>query len=297
MEVIYGGTTDFDPMATYDNFSSLDEIRLSPGGVVCLIAYWLFSTDVFQADNPAPEMHIFPDHLTLLERFLRGAAHAQDEIDSNPGVADALLAIGLALHHKEQTTNGQEPNIMAYHHHLTLVAVFHPNLQTRNAATNFAGTILHSDPDDHGRLEILQDLLENCAFAALKACAVTWLKEELISAHKSSTSNIFTSSDIIERLQYDIFPDTSPLKSDSDEQLLDYWIENGLFLLQVANFAYFLFQGRKDLVPAGVGAAVEQRFAEPLVEAAERLLKVDGIPGTDASDLNILVDRLKSLPI
>lgn len=297
MQSIFGGATTFDPMAAYDSFSNPDEIKLSPGGVVCLIAYWLFSSEVFQADNPTPEIHIFPDHLTLLERFLGGASQAQDEINSNPGVADAQVAIGLALNHKELVTDGQEPNIMAYHHHLTIVAVFHPDLQVRNAATNFAGAILHSDPDDHGRLEILQDLLENCAFAALKACAVTWLKEELISAQKSTTFNVFSSSEIIERLQYDIFPDTSPLKSDSDEQLLDYWVENGLFLLQVANFAYFLFQGRKDLVPAGVGAAVDQRFAEPLLEAAERLLKIDGVEGTDATNLNILVDRLKSLPI
>lgn len=291
---LYEGATGFDPMAAYDDLSTADDIHLSPGGAVCLIAYWLFSAEVFQADSPQPDMHIFPDQHTLLERFL-GAA-PQSEIENNPGIADALLAISLALYQTDMIAKGTEPNIMAYHHHLTLISVFHPDLQVRNAATNFAGTILHSDPDDQGRLEILEDLLENCGFASLKACAVTWLKEELIEAKKSSSSNVFSSPDIIDRLQYDIFPDSISLKSMSDEQLQDYWVQNALFLLQVANFAYFLFEGNKDLVPAAVGAAVEQRFVDPLVEAAERLLKVEGVAGHDAMDLTILVDRLKSLP-
>lgn len=282
-------------MKGLDEVSNLEEIHLSPGGAVSLVAYWLFSTDVFQADNPQPDMHIFPDHLTLLQRFL--GSTAQEEVNNNPGIADALLAIGLALDHRNLVTKGVEPNIMAYHHYLTLIAVFHPDLLVRNAATIFAGTILHSDSDDQGRLEILEDLFENCAFASLKAAAVTWLKEELISAQKASSSNIFSSSDIIDRLQYDIFPDTIALKSESDEQLLEYWLENSLFLLQVANFAYFLFHGRKDLVPPGVGAAVEQRFVEPLIEAAEKIQKTKDLPASEAMDLMILVDRLRTLSV
>ncbi|KAI1844920.1 hypothetical protein JX265_009546 [Neoarthrinium moseri] len=293
---IYERATGFDPLANFDDFNSAEEIHLSPGGVVGLIAYWLFSADVFGADNSTPEMHIFPDHLTLLERFL--GAVAQDEITTNPGVADALLAIGLGLDHRDLITEGSEPNIMAYHHHLTLIAVFHPDIQVRNAATTFAGAMLHSDPDDQGRLEILEDLLENCIFASLKACAVTWLKEELIEAKKSGASNQFSSPDIIDRLQYFIFPDMLSVKEMGTDELLDYWGQNGLFLLQVANFAFFLFSaGFADLVPAGVGAAIEQRFVEPLVEGAERLLKADELAGHDKMDLSILTDRLKSLPL
>ncbi|KAI0128670.1 YAP-binding/ALF4/Glomulin [Xylariales sp. AK1849] len=292
---IYKGATGFDPLAAFEDFNSPDEIHLAPGGAVCLIAYWLFSTDVFGADHPRPAMYLFPEHLTLLERFL--GATAQEEITSNPGVADALLAIGLSLDHKNLITEDSEPNIMAYHHHLTLVAVFHPDIQVRSAATAFAGTILHSDPDDQSRLEILEDLLENCAFASLKACAVTWFKEELIAAAKGSdTSNVFSNPDIIDRLQYFIFPDELAVKDMGSEELVDYWAQNIPFLLQVANFAYYLFTGRKDLVPAGIGAAVEQRFVEPLIEGAEKTLASEELDSHDKMDLNILTDRLKSLP-
>jgi hypothetical protein len=306
---IYEGATGFDPLAMFEDFNTADEIRLSPGGAVCLIAYWLFSKDVFESDSRQPEMYLFPDHITLLQRFLGSAA--QDEVIGNPGIADALLAIGLALDHRNLVTAGTEPNIMAYHHYLTLVAVFHPDIQVRNAATVFAGSILHSDPDEQGRLEILEDLLENCIFASLKACAVTWLKEELVAARKRankdggdtsslpSPPSIFASPDTIDRLQYLIFPDMLAAKDTlGPAELADHWAQNGPFLLQAANFAVFLFSGGfRDLVPAGVAAAVEQRFVEPLVEGAQRLFKGDGALGeSEGMSLSILVERLKSLP-
>lgn len=292
-------------MATFEDFNSADELRLSPGGSVCLVAYWLFSKDVFESDSRRPEMYIFPDHITLLQRFL--GSTPQEEVTSNPGIADALLAIGLALEHRDLITAGAEPNIMAYHHYLTLVAVFHPDLHVRNAATAFAGNILHSDPDDQGRLEILEDLLENCIFASLKACAVTWLKEELIAARKkrgtgstaASSSGIFDSPDTIDRLQYLIFPDMLAAKDTmGPAELADHWAQNGPFLLQAANFAVFLFSGGyRDLVAAGLAAAVEQRFVEPLVEGAQRLIKDEGVLDEhEKMGLSILVERLKSLP-
>ncbi|KAL7627185.1 YAP1-binding protein 1 [Parahypoxylon ruwenzoriense] len=290
---IYEGPANIDPLAAFDDFASVDDIHLSPGGAVCLIAYWLFSTDVFGADNPRPELHIFPDHASILGRFL--GRDAQTEISASPGIADALLAIGLGLEHRNLLKTTEEPNLMAYHHNLTLISVFHPDIRVRNAATSFAGSLLHSEPNDHTRLEILEDLLENCMFASLKACAITWLKGELISAKQRNLSNQFSSPDVIERLQYFLFPDMLSLNGSSTEALLDFWAQNHHFLLQVANFAYLLFTGFKELVPAGMGAAVGQRFVEPLAAAADNLQKAEGLDGGDQMQLSILADRLRSL--
>ncbi|XXG96789.1 Cation-independent mannose-6-phosphate receptor CI-MPR [Hypoxylon texense] len=295
---IYEGASLTDPLEAFDDFSSVDDIHLSPGGAVCLIAYWIFSKDVFGSDSPEPEMHIFPDHALLLARFL--GREMQSEIISNPGIADALLAIGLGLEHRNLIKGPEDANLMAYHHNLTLISVFHPDIQVRNAATSFAGSLLHAEPDDQDRLDILEDLLENCMFASLKACAVTWLKEEILAAKQANLSNQFSSPDVVERLQYSLFPDMLSLietgGSDGGEQaLVDFWAQNQLFLLQVANFAYFLFTGFPDLVPAGMGAAVGQRFVEPLVAAAERLQKAAGARDDDKMQLGILVDRLRSL--
>jgi hypothetical protein len=285
-------TTDSDPLAAFESFDAVDDIHLSPGGVTCLIAYWIFSTDVFNADNPDPEMHLFPEHLAMVERFL--GPEPQAEINSNPGIADALLAIGLGLHHRGLVSTTGEPSYMAYHHRLTLISVFHPHIQVRNAATMFAGTLLHSDPDDENRLDILEDLLENCQFAALKACAVKWLQEEIIAAQKDNVSNQFSKSEVIEGLQYTIFPDMLSVGDMDSETLLEFWIENQAFLLQTVNFAYFLFKGRKDLVPVGMSAAVEERFSEPLITAASKIEQIEGLDAHDRMQLNILIDRLQS---
>ncbi|KAI1805583.1 DUF1760-domain-containing protein [Daldinia bambusicola] len=290
---IVEGPAQRDPLAAFNDFSSADDIHFSPGGSVCLIAYWLFSRDVFDSDSPWPEMHIFPDHASMLGRFL--GKDVQSEIMSSPGIADALLAIGLGLEHRNLIKAEDYTNLMAYHHNLTLISVFHPDIQVRNAATSFAGTLLHSEPDDHTRLEILEDLLENCMFASLKACAVTWLKEELIAAKQNKRSNQFSSPDVIERLQYFLFPDMLSLNESNTEALIEFWAQNHLFLLQVANFAYFLFTGLQELVPAGMGAAVGQRFVEPLLAAAEKLWKAEGPDREDRMQLRILTDRLRSL--
>lgn len=285
-----------DPLSSLETFFSIDEdIHLSQGGAACLIAYWIFSTDAFGADNPSPEMQIFPDHLNMIRLFL--GANPKTTITRNPGVADALLAIGLGLHHRGLITTTEHSNYMVYHHCLTLVAVFHPNIQVRNAATRFAGTLLHSDPDDESRRDILEDLLQNCSFPALNACAIKWLQEEIIAARKSNVSNVFSTSEIIERLQYDLFPDAQAAAMMDNATFLEFWRENQAFFLQAANFAYFLFNGRKDLVPAGMGASVEQRFAEPLTAAATKLGGDKGLDGYDRMQLDVLIDRLGSLNI
>ncbi|TGJ83561.1 hypothetical protein E0Z10_g5213 [Xylaria hypoxylon] len=287
--------SDADPLPDLETFDSIDDIHLSQGGTACLIAYWIFSTDAFDADNPDPEMHLFPEHLDMLQLFL--GANPKAEIDQNPGIADALLAIGLGLHHRGLISATEETSYMVYHHCLTLIAVFHPDIQIRNVATRFAGHLLHSDPDDESRLDILQDLLENCQFAALKACAVQWLQEEIIAAQNGNISNAFSRPEVIEQLQYDVLPDVRSVLSLDSDGFLNYWGENQTFLLQVANFAYFLFNSRKNLVPAAMGAAVEQRFAEPLITAATKLEKVEGLDGHDRMLLDVLVDRLQSLNI
>ncbi|KAK8026480.1 hypothetical protein PG991_003536 [Apiospora marii] len=296
---IYERAPGLDPMANFEDFNSEDEIKLSPGGAVSLIAYWIFSAEVFEANHPSPEMHLFPEHKTLLERFL--GSDAQSEIVGNPGIADALLTVGLGLNHMKRISATQETEIMAYHHSLTLVSVFHPDLHVRNAATTYAGIVLHSDPDDHNRLDILEDLLENCMFATLKAVAVTWLKEEILAANKEGApANCFTGTETLDHLQYFIFPDMQELKDMEQAELADYWEQNNIFLAQVANFGYFLFSSpglKGGVVPSGMAAAVAERFVDPLVNGAEKLRAAEGLGEGEKMELAILVDRLRSIPL
>lgn len=287
--------------------TSAEDIGLSTGGTVCLLAYWVFSSTVFDADQPQPKMNIFPDHYNLLENFL--GEQAQSQIQQDPATVEAILVLGLWLEENKLISGKDQPDFMSYHHALTLCAVFHPSLHVRNAAVTLAGLVLHDDPDDADRLRILGDLLENAPFASLKACALTWLREELISAEKDKSSggnNAFATQQCIEELQYSIFPNlVDTLEKAGPEALLEYWTENSAFLIQAANFAYFLFASDacKGVVPGAMGAAVEQRYVEPLLAAAVRLEDTIKKEGDDEGaqgvllELDILQTRLKGLPL
>ncbi|CRK06062.1 hypothetical protein BN1723_001669 [Verticillium longisporum] len=248
-------------------------VKLSTGGVWCLIAYWLFSSEVFETNHDQIQMTMLPDHHKLLQRFVGN--EPQEQISSNQGTAEALLVMGLWLDNAKRISGqGATPaDFMPYHHLLTIIAAFHPSLNSRNVANTLAGLVLHADPDDEGRLKILEDLLENCIFSALQASAVSWLREEIIIAHKTKATNAFSGPEALDSLQYLLFPSLAQLKEQDVASQWDFWAQNHPYHLQVANFLYFLFKGQdfKHLVPAGMGAAIEQRYVEPLLQTAKKL--------------------------
>lgn len=303
---------DNNPLGETDELSSPEDIALSTGGAIALLTYWVFSSTVFDADHPTPDMHVFPEHFALLDQLLQD--DSQHQIMNAPGTAAAMVALGLWLEENKRISSGpvaenvagtENPsgNFMTYHHLLTLIAVYHPSVQVRNAASSLAGAILHADPDSNDRLRILEDLLENCMFTNLKACAVTWLREELISASSSTTTssadNIFSTPDALDQIQYAVFPSLAFLKEGDQSTLQEYFTQNAGFLSQAVNFAVFLWGGDgryKDLVPEGMDAAVGERWAEPLSSAAKAYLEA----GTDKEheergdvfEVRLLMDRL-----
>lgn len=293
---------DFDPQKP-------EEIKLSTGGLICLVTYFVFAADVFDADQPRPDMLMFPDHHLLLKQFL-GEDDPQTQIMGNPGTVEALVVMAIWLDGQKRITTEAtkaEANFMTYHHLMTLVSVFHPNLRVRNAATVIAGLVLHADPDEEDRLTILEDLLENCMFSSLQACAVTWLREEIITARKRNSKGRFSSPDCLESLQYTLFPSLTYLKEADKDTLLEFWAQSSPLLLQAANFALFLYGGSeyKDLAPAGMAAAIEHRYVEPLLHAAKTLsaeVEEKGIEAQDADpevlmQLGILTDTLGRVPL
>ncbi|KAM0236388.1 hypothetical protein ACHAPO_005020 [Fusarium lateritium] len=298
-----------NPLSIEPDPNNPEAIKLSTGGFLCLTAYRMFASDIFDANYEQPNANIFPEHHNLLKRFL--GDEPQTQIEGNPGTVEALVVIALWLHDQKRivgpnAADDKEATFMSYHHLLTLISVFHPSLRVRNAATVLAGHILHEDPDEGDRLNILEDLLENCMFSSLQACAVTWLREELIAAHKAGSKGRFADSDCLDQLQYTLFPDLEYLAETDLEALLEFWVQNAPFHLQVTNFALFLFggQGYKSLAPAGMAAAVEHRYANPLLAAAKRLAnaldkkEIDG-QGQDEvlMQLGILTDTLERVPL
>lgn len=297
-----------NPLSVEPDPKNPDAIKLSTGGFLCLTAYRMFASDIFDADYDQPDVNIFPEHHTLLKRFLGDEPQAQ--IVGNPGTVEALIVIALWLNDQKRLVGPSAEkgvNFMSYHHLLTLVSVFHPSLRVRNAATVMAGLILHSDPDEDDRLSILEDLLENCMFSSLQACAVTWLREEMIAAHKAGSKGRFATPECLDGLQYTLFQDLVYLNDTDSVELWEYWVQNAPFHLQVANFALFLFGGQdyKDLAPAGMAAAIEHRYVNPLLSAAKKLREavekkeLDGqeVEGEVLMQLDILTDTLERVPL
>ncbi|PFH63241.1 hypothetical protein XA68_15875 [Ophiocordyceps unilateralis] len=299
-------SVDFDPQRP-------EEIKLSTGGLVCLMAYCIFASEVFDARQPLPDIYMFPDHHLLMKLFL-GEEDPQTQVMTNPGTMEALVVAGIWLDGqkrlaapKDPGVDGPESQFMAYHHLWTLISVFHPNIRVRNAATVMAGIVLHADPDEDDRLSILEDLLENCMFSSLQACAVSWLREEIILARKKGSTGRFSSPDCLESLQYTMYPDLKHLNEADTEALLEFWTQSSPLLLQTANFALFLFGGTdyKELAPAGMAAAIEHRHVEPLLQAAKRLSAVvdkEGVEAVDADpdslmQLSILTSTLERVPL
>lgn len=311
MKRAFEGPIFRDPLLPDDDGQNAKDIELSTGGFICITAYRMFAKDVFDADYDIASMAVFPDHYALLKRCLDDKAEdtVQNLFAGNSGTFEALLVIAMYLfgHDLVAPDSSAAAEFMSYHHQLTLISLFHPALRVRNAATVLAGQILHADPDEDDRLAILEDLLENCMFASLQACAVTWLREEIIAAGKAGSHSRFTSTDCFTNLQYTLFPDLRHLSAADTDALLEFWSQNAPFHLTVANFALFLFGSKayRELVPAGMAAAVELRYVEPLVQAAKALTaatekaEVDGAGGEGEMlmQLGILTDTLGRVPL
>lgn len=303
-----------DPLAEPNDLDSPGKVALSTGGCVCLVAYWIFSSTMFDADHPRPEMHIFPEHFAVLDKFLQDDAHAQ--IQKSLGTIEALVTIGLWLESNQllssdptssltsPTTSPEDPtsDFMRYIHLTTLIALYHPQIQVRNAASTLAGLILHSDPSEDDRLRILYDLLENCMFASLKARAIVWLREEILAAAAAAAANtnnpdqkqqqsIFTTPQPLETLQYVVFPGLAFLLDGTATDQVEYLVQNATFLMQAVNFGLFLWGGSSSstngrsgssgdaggagrwaaVIPGNLEATVRERWFEPLREVVERV--------------------------
>lgn len=289
----------------------IEDLNLSTGGFLCLIGYWIFAGDVFDANHVQPKIPLFPEHHGLLQRFL--ADEPQVQIVGNPGTIEALLLMAISIVGRDGVVGPAtvspdadgKSQYMSYHHLLTLVSVFHTNVRARNAATELAGKVLHADPDPNDRLTILEDLLENCMFASLQAEAVRWLREELYTAYENpSDSSPFSTPDAVEKLQYALFPPLSHLKDPATplSELVEFWASSVELHLKVASFALFLFGGKDGQAghpgqtPEGMKAAVEERYVEPMLECVKRL-EAEGEEQLGSKfELEVMRETLEKIP-
>lgn len=214
-------------------------------------------------------------------------------------IIDALLAIGLWLEENDKFVASplSDEDFLTTLQTLSLLSANCPDDKLRFAAHTLTGSIFHAHPSDKVRATFLSDTLEHCPFEALRASAVGWLKEELITAYQRSSSmsqspsidnlddhhahghthsqqkNAFATPAAISLLQPYLFPYESALTVESNEELWEEFQRTYVFHMAALGFLIFLNQwpGSSQVVPEGMMTVVEEVYVKPLKEACGRL--------------------------
>lgn len=246
-----------------------------------------------------PELSIFPDHTKLVKHFI-GTNGPMSIGGEETGVIDAVLAIGLWLEHKNRFVSGplEDEDFLQHLQFLSLLSANNPSPTLRYAAHTLTSSLLHAHPVDRLRLTFITDTLEECPFEALKGSAVSWLKEEIVTARERKSQTAFDSTVALAAAQPYLFPDTSSLLDADDLELVEELERSFAFHMSVVNFLYFV--GGKPytkVVPAGMMSVVEEIYLGPLRLAQQKALKLaekDSAKDEGAStvELQLLGDRI-----
>jgi hypothetical protein len=282
--------------------TSPGDIPLSKPGSLFLITCFIFASILFESKSPPPKLSIFPDHAKLVKQFI-GTDGPGNTGNEDSGVIDAILAIGLWLEHNNEFVSGplEDDDFLQHLQSLSLLSANNPSPTLRYAANVLTSSILHAHPVDRLRLTFISDTLEHCPYETLKASAVSWLKEEIITAEGRKSENVFRSTVAVAAAQPYLFPDTSELGNTTAEELIQVLGQSFPFHMAVVNFIFFI-SGEKyaHVVPSGMMSVVEEIYLGPLraaqvkslaaFEAGEPESTID--TGLSGLDLQLLGERI-----
>ncbi|KAJ8069441.1 hypothetical protein OCU04_003095 [Sclerotinia nivalis] len=267
---------------------SPDDVPLSPAGCLFLLTSLIFSSVMFKTKTPEPVMSIFPDHAKLVARFFESAD------GSSIAIVDAVVAIGLWLEHSNKFVSGEfkDNDYMAHLRALSLWSATNPSPGLRYCTHQLTSAILHAHPVDAMRLtfisKTLQGSSDEISAIALKASAITWLKEELITAHERKSQNLFSASSALLETKSQIFPNLSSLVDDSDEELTNDLLASFAVHMAALNFLFFITAEQyANIIPPGMMTQVESEYLAPLKTAQERVLKSSGSEDTEAPHMEL----------
>ncbi|RKF64602.1 putative yap-binding protein [Erysiphe neolycopersici] len=281
----------------YDSYS--EEIPPSRVGSLLLAAYSIFYSILFKSQVSLPQLTIFPHHAKMVKIYVR--FQGPDLIEGSLlGIIDAILLIGLWLESENKFVAGplEDEEFLEHLQWLSYLSLKTPSPSLRYVAHMLSSSILHAHPVDRLRLTFIKDTLENCPYETLKASAVSWLKEELITAHERNSNGVFASPAALAATQPFIFPSTSGMLEADNNELVEEINASYPFHMAVLNFFVFL-SGNKYLkfLPTRMLNVAEELYIRPLKTACERLLDLESknpkpdFDGTQV-ELQLLEERL-----
>jgi len=224
-----------------------DDIPLSAAGSLFLLVSTMVKRSDVKTTSSIGVQTIFPYEADLLVRYI--GSHELESVGSDPlCLVDAALALSLlAVVSKAIGSPNNDDEFTSYLQRTSLLSANTPLPHLRYVAHYITSAVLHAHPSNITRLQFIHDTLEHCPYENLKASAVEWFKDELLTANeilKQSSHDhqgVFTSSKGLRKIAPFLFPALQ--FHTSDAEIMETYMEftmNLSFYLAALNLYYFL---------------------------------------------------------
>ncbi|KAL9118064.1 MAG: hypothetical protein Q9187_005393, partial [Circinaria calcarea] len=165
--------------------SSPSDIHLSHTGSLYLFAAMQASCVLFDAPSLL-HLDIFPNHSRILESFI-GDANMNGIGAERGSLVDAVLLLGfVALQEPSLGELGENEDFNRYLQRLSVLSANTPSPSLRYHAHILTTAVLHAHPNAQARFDFIRDTLDQCPYESLKASAVGWFKDEVLSAFEDT---------------------------------------------------------------------------------------------------------------
>ncbi|KAL8903983.1 MAG: hypothetical protein Q9207_003562, partial [Kuettlingeria erythrocarpa] len=258
-----------------DNLPSLaSDVPLSRPGCLYLLCATIASNVFFRAPSNIHKLSVFPTFSSIISNLLGEPSSGSIGTES-PSLIDSLLFLGVYIQDNNKQI-GQIPEDDQYYtntlQRLALLSANTPHAPLRYHAHLLASQLLHAHPNEEVRLSYIKDTLQHCPYENLKASAVGWLKDEILTATVSTPTeshtkpdaepSIFATQACIETLAPHLF--ISPRLG------YDAFVAHQPLFLAVLNFYYFLLVS--DALRETLGAAATRESGDWLDQMESRIL-------------------------
>ncbi|KAL8888982.1 MAG: hypothetical protein Q9215_003672 [Flavoplaca cf. flavocitrina] len=259
--------------------TSASEVPLSRPGCLYLLCASYASAVLFDAPSKESPETKNATFFSLLSDFL-GPPSSSTLGSESLALIDSLLFFG---HYTLQSNDlrsflerpENDPAFTQTLQYFSIISAITPSAALRYVAHLLTSKILHAHPNDLMRLSFIKDTLQHCPYENLKASAVGWLKDEILTANPPGAPNtpnnssteetkektipsIFATPTCIATLAPHLF--LSPAKMDKDE----FYAHEGFFLAAL-NLYYLLLtkEGLNEKLDLpGAGAQLEGSGAD-----------------------------------
>ena len=216
------------------------------------------SSTFFSAPPSLPSLHLLSEYAAILGSSLGDSATGSTGAEPEP-LIDAVLFLGFLVlqNHNPQDLTSSDENDKVYNNilqRLSLLSANTPSPVLRYHAHLLTSSILHAHPSDDFKLAFIRDTLEHCPYENLKASAVGWLKDELLTVDRKASPNskepvadtdkepsIFGTPAVLSILGPMLFPNPEALVEGlSTRDAYAAFQANQAFFLAVLNLLYLL---------------------------------------------------------